>query len=783
MRNEITTSSGAVRFVSRTNDGENALIVNGQTVPSSSWVGDGYYTFEDSGVTFSVKKATDSSGNIMMKIVDDTNFEMAKIPEGAGSIEELAEEVAELQIEMTTKASKDVATQSTNGLMSSTDKTKLDGIASGAEVNIQSDWSQTNTSADDYIKNKPGTATQSTNGLMSSTDKTKLDGIASGAEVNVQSDWNQTTNTADDYIKNKPDMNDYLPKTGGSITGSLSVNQTLSAYAVETNGVETNYIDLDGTRLQSREAADGGTTPSLVTTGEKYTWNNKAGTGTATQSANGLMSSTDKTKLDGIASGAEVNVQSDWNQTTNTADDYIKNKPDMNDYLPKTGGSITGSLSVNQTLSAYAVEANGVETKYIDIDGTRLKSRTAAEGGTTPSLVTTGEKYDWNNKAGTGTATQSANGLMSSGDKTKLDGIDTSKYLPLAGGTMTGTIVTPRDDTKGLEPATDNYGRIGSSSKRYYNAYVTNIYYGANKTKLESKAAASGGTDTSLVTTGDKYTWNNMLPKTGGNITGDLSVSQTLSAYSVSANGVSGLYFEDADEVRMTPQNSINGAQLQLKNLGTSYTDALKSDISSGTFKKAVVGGYLTINGHKYYLAHPDYWLGSGSTECTTHHMVVIPATYMGASEGMNSSLTTAGAYTSSVQRTSSTSALASAKATIIADFGAANILTHKELFANAVSGGKASGWAWADSDVDIPNEVMIFGCNICTTGPQYDTGIDRTQLKLFAERPDLINLRQNWWLRGVTASDSFGFVGSGGQADSRKASYGAYVRPVFAIC
>lgn len=35
-------------------------------------------------------------------------------------------------------------------------------------------------------------------------EKTKLAGIAAGAEVNVQADWNQTTTTADDYIKNKP---------------------------------------------------------------------------------------------------------------------------------------------------------------------------------------------------------------------------------------------------------------------------------------------------------------------------------------------------------------------------------------------------------------------------------------------------------------------------------------------------------------------------------------------------------------------------------------------------
>ena len=37
-------------------------------------------------------------------------------------------------------------------------------------------------------------------------EKTKLAGIAEGAEVNVQSNWTQTTTTADDYIKNKPTL-------------------------------------------------------------------------------------------------------------------------------------------------------------------------------------------------------------------------------------------------------------------------------------------------------------------------------------------------------------------------------------------------------------------------------------------------------------------------------------------------------------------------------------------------------------------------------------------------
>ena len=43
-----------------------------------------------------------------------------------------------------------------------------------------------------------------TDNNFTSTEKSKLSGIASGAEVNVQSDWSQTDNTKDDFIKNKP---------------------------------------------------------------------------------------------------------------------------------------------------------------------------------------------------------------------------------------------------------------------------------------------------------------------------------------------------------------------------------------------------------------------------------------------------------------------------------------------------------------------------------------------------------------------------------------------------
>jgi hypothetical protein len=58
---------------------------------------------------------------------------------------------------------------------------------------------------------------------------------------------------------------------------------------------------------QAKVDAHAGDATAHITATERSTWNAKASTSVVTTSANGLMSSTDKTKLDGISSGAEVN--------------------------------------------------------------------------------------------------------------------------------------------------------------------------------------------------------------------------------------------------------------------------------------------------------------------------------------------------------------------------------------------------------------------------------------------------------------------------------------------
>ena len=86
-----------------------------------------------------------------------------------------------------------------------------------------------------------------TDNNYTTADKNKLAGIAAGAEVNVQANWTQTTTTADDYIKNKPTLatvatsgsyNDLSNKP--TIPAAVTVDSALSNSS--TNPVENQVI-------------------------------------------------------------------------------------------------------------------------------------------------------------------------------------------------------------------------------------------------------------------------------------------------------------------------------------------------------------------------------------------------------------------------------------------------------------------------------------------------------------------------------------------------------------
>lgn len=83
------------------------------------------------------------------------------------------------------------ATQTEAGFMSSSDKTKLNSVETGAQANVATNLSSSYASTAVNVTSSTGTtasinsATTSLAGVLSAADKTKLNGIATGAQVNA----------------------------------------------------------------------------------------------------------------------------------------------------------------------------------------------------------------------------------------------------------------------------------------------------------------------------------------------------------------------------------------------------------------------------------------------------------------------------------------------------------------------------------------------------------------------------------------------------------------------
>lgn len=145
-------------------------------------------------------------------------------------------------------------------------------------------------------------ATQSAPGLMSAADKQKLDGIETGAKKNVQADWNATS--GDTAILNKPTF------------GELAFKNIISANEL-ASGINT----------------------TLSRAEDAYTHSTSA-----------------HAPID-----AEKNVQSDWEETDQNSDAFIKNKPS----IPKNIDDLTnnvGFTKVEGSTTNGNIKINGTET-------------------------------------------------------------------------------------------------------------------------------------------------------------------------------------------------------------------------------------------------------------------------------------------------------------------------------------------------------------------------------------------------------------------------------------
>tara|TARA_Y100001963_G_scaffold90286_1_gene124520 strand:+ start:5681 stop:7444 length:1764 start_codon:yes stop_codon:yes gene_type:complete len=255
------------------------------------------------------------------------------------------------------------------------EKTKLSGVESNA------------TADQSASEIKSAYESNSDTNAFTDADHTKLDGIASGAEVNVQPDWNASS--GDGQIANKPTIPGGINDLSDVDTSGVADGKILKYQASSSKFI----IADDG----GGGGGGGGGTTNLSNTanGTSLTVESSTGTDTAlpaaTTSAWGVMTDEDKTKLDGIeasatadqtgseiktayegeadtnaytdaektklagiATGAEVNVQSDWDASSGDA--QILNKPTIPAASPTTtrGDIIYRGASADERLAKGA---------------------------------------------------------------------------------------------------------------------------------------------------------------------------------------------------------------------------------------------------------------------------------------------------------------------------------------------------------------------------------------------------------------------------------------------
>lgn len=225
--------------------------------------------------------------------------------------------------------SHDAATQSASGFMSAADKTKLDGIATGA--NNYTHPAYTAKSSGFYKVTVDGTGHVSATTAVTKDDITSL-GIP-GSDTNTHYTAVPVLGASSDTSNaTSVTLNPYLNIIENNVkSGGIQIKGDGATSIRAINGVVTISSTDNDTTYASKPAVSEGTDVSLVTTGEKYTWNNKADAFTV--SSDNPTATWSSSVVVGTVAGTELK----FTMPANPAADIDK-------YLPLSGGTCTGNI-------------------------------------------------------------------------------------------------------------------------------------------------------------------------------------------------------------------------------------------------------------------------------------------------------------------------------------------------------------------------------------------------------------------------------------------------------
>ena len=212
---------------------------------------------------------------------------------------------------------------------------------------------------------------------------------------------------------------------------------------------------------------------------------------------------------------------------------------------------------------------------------------------------------------------------------------------------------------------------------------------------------------------------------------------------------------------------------------------------SDGTFRNIYVGDEVTIQdgtyNAKWVVAGLDTEYNKGNIPLTTHHISLIPQTYL-FNAPMNDTDTTVGAYAGSKMHTTTLVTIANNLKNALGN----HLLERRVLLSSNMNSsiasmegtgytGSTNDWKWCSAYCTLLTEVQVYGSTICSSS-FYDVGDGCSQLPLFKFVNHTYHSRFNFWLRAVASSIHFATADYDGAANLHAASNACAVRPLITI-
>lgn len=213
--------------------------------------------------------------------------------------------------------------------------------------------------------------------------------------------------------------------------------------------------------------------------------------------------------------------------------------------------------------------------------------------------------------------------------------------------------------------------------------------------------------------------------------------------------------------------------------LGDYITRSITTTLPNDTVKTETVA---------LMIAAFNYYYNTGDTALTTPHIILIPRKNSFATVAkMNATNTTEGGYLNSYMHQTFLPCYAASLNAALDD----HVISHRSWLTSSVNtsassmggagfSGSANAAAWASVDLQLMNEVQLYGTTVWSSSA-YDVGVDNRKLPVFnfITPMQFGSVTDPFWLRSVASSTTFASCYVGGYAGQNYASNLYGVRPL----